>query len=58
MEYVIASQQIQLTASGPGVDKSLQHSVKLVFTHVKNYSAIGKCDKTSYCELVQTKSKR
>ncbi|KOB79202.1 Brain-specific angiogenesis inhibitor 1 [Operophtera brumata] len=41
MEYLIASQQIQLTASGPGVDKSLQHSVKLVFTHVKNYSAIA-----------------
>lgn len=42
IEYSVASQQIQLFATGPGVDKSLQHTVKLLFTHVKNYSAVGK----------------
>lgn len=41
MEYVLASQQVQLSASGAGVDKSLQHTVTLLFTHVKNYSAVG-----------------
>lgn len=42
MEYLISSQQVQLLVSGPGVDPTLQHNVKLVFTHVKNYSAVGK----------------
>lgn len=51
MEYVIASQQIQLIASGPGVDKTLQHGVKLIFTHVKNYSAIGKSSEGIYLDL-------
>ncbi|KAL0869001.1 hypothetical protein ABMA27_007322 [Loxostege sticticalis] len=41
MEYVLASQQVQLSASGAGVDKSLQHTVTLLFTHVKNYSAVA-----------------
>ncbi|KAG6457700.1 hypothetical protein O3G_MSEX010437 [Manduca sexta] len=41
MEYSVSSQQVQLFATGPGVDKALQHTVKLLFTHVKNYSAVA-----------------
>ncbi|XP_028031387.1 uncharacterized protein LOC114243933 isoform X1 [Bombyx mandarina] len=41
MEYLVSSQQIQLYATGPGVDNSLQHTVNLLFTHVKNYSAVA-----------------
>ncbi|CAG9789418.1 unnamed protein product [Diatraea saccharalis] len=40
-EYVFASQQVQLSASGAGVDRSLQHTVTLLFSHVKNYSAVA-----------------
>ncbi|CAH2045135.1 unnamed protein product, partial [Iphiclides podalirius] len=41
MEYIPASQQIQVSAYGSGVDSSLQHSVTLLFTHSKNYSAVA-----------------
>lgn len=41
IEYLLASPQIQLSASGPGVDRSLQHTITLLFTHIKNYSAVG-----------------
>ncbi|CAH0690274.1 unnamed protein product [Spodoptera exigua] len=40
-QYTIASQQIQLSVSGAGVDNTLLHTVTLLFTHSKNYSAIG-----------------
>ncbi|XP_026333388.1 uncharacterized protein LOC113240330 [Hyposmocoma kahamanoa] len=41
MEYLLSSQQIQVWARGAGVDKSLQHTVSLLFTHIKNYSAVA-----------------
>ncbi|KAF9824347.1 hypothetical protein SFRURICE_002842 [Spodoptera frugiperda] len=40
-QYTIASQQIQLSVSGAGVDNTLLHTVTLLFTHSKNYSAIA-----------------
>lgn len=40
-QYTIASQQIQLSVSGAGVDNTLLHTVTLLFTHSKNYSAVG-----------------
>lgn len=41
MEYVLSSQQVQLSAAGAGVDRALQHTVTLLYTHVNNYSAVG-----------------
>ncbi|XP_072929769.1 uncharacterized protein [Epargyreus clarus] len=41
MEYMLASQQVQVFASGIDVDTTLQHTVTLLFTHVKNYSAVA-----------------
>ncbi|KAJ0173542.1 hypothetical protein K1T71_010691 [Dendrolimus kikuchii] len=41
MEYLLASPQIQLSASGPGIDRSLPHTATLLFTHIKNYSAVA-----------------
>ncbi|XP_068619034.1 uncharacterized protein [Battus philenor] len=41
LEYIPSSQQIQVSAYGNGVDQSLQHSVTLLFTHSKNYSAVA-----------------
>ncbi|CAH1637838.1 unnamed protein product [Spodoptera littoralis] len=40
-QYTIASQQIQLSVSGAGVDNTLLHTVTLLFTHSKNYSAMA-----------------
>ncbi|XP_049877958.1 uncharacterized protein LOC126375149 isoform X2 [Pectinophora gossypiella] len=39
-EYLLASRQVQTWASG-GVDTSVQHTVTLLFTHVKNYTAVA-----------------
>ncbi|KAJ2953412.1 hypothetical protein O0L34_g1002 [Tuta absoluta] len=41
MEYLLASQQIQVWASGVGADTTLPHTVTLLFTHVNNYSAVA-----------------
>ncbi|CAK1583789.1 unnamed protein product [Parnassius mnemosyne] len=41
LEYMPTSQQIQVSAHANGVDLSLQHSVTLLFTHSKNYSAVA-----------------
>ncbi|KAL4706993.1 hypothetical protein ACJJTC_019531 [Scirpophaga incertulas] len=40
-EYQFTSQQVQLSVSGTGVDRSLAHMVTLLFAHVKNYSAVA-----------------
>ncbi|XP_053613958.1 uncharacterized protein LOC128677270 isoform X1 [Plodia interpunctella] len=40
MEYVIASQQLQVAARGPGVEAAM-HTVTILFTHIKNYSAVA-----------------
>ncbi|XP_047033547.1 uncharacterized protein LOC124640017 isoform X2 [Helicoverpa zea] len=40
-EYTVASQQVQVSVSGAGVDASLPHTVTLLFAHSKNYSAIA-----------------
>ncbi|CAG4954425.1 unnamed protein product [Parnassius apollo] len=40
LEYMPTSQQIQVSAHANGVDLSLQHTVTLLFTHSKNYSAV------------------
>lgn len=41
MEFLVASPQAQLAASGAGVERALPHTVTLLFTHVHNYSAVG-----------------
>ncbi|KAM3960477.1 LOW QUALITY PROTEIN: uncharacterized protein ACR2FA_005385 [Aphomia sociella] len=40
LEYEVASQQLQLGASG-AVDTTVQHTVTLLFTHIKNHTAVG-----------------
>ncbi|KAJ8714145.1 hypothetical protein PYW08_007765 [Mythimna loreyi] len=40
-EYTIASQQVQVSVSGAGIDTTLPHTVTLLFAHSKNYSAIA-----------------
>ncbi|XP_073950913.1 uncharacterized protein [Choristoneura fumiferana] len=41
MEFLVASPQAQLAASGAGVERALPHTVTLLFTHVHNYSAVA-----------------
>ncbi|KAJ8723793.1 hypothetical protein PYW07_007773 [Mythimna separata] len=40
-KYTVASQQVQVSVSGVGVDAALPHTVTLLFTHSKNYSAVA-----------------
>ncbi|XP_048486166.1 uncharacterized protein LOC105385854 isoform X2 [Plutella xylostella] len=41
IEYLLSSQQIQLSATGTEVDTSILHTVSLLFTHIYNYSAVA-----------------
>ncbi|KAF9791477.1 hypothetical protein SFRURICE_005378 [Spodoptera frugiperda] len=38
-QYTAASQQVQVSVSGAGLDSTLPHTVTLLFAHSKNYSA-------------------
>ncbi|KAJ8714132.1 hypothetical protein PYW08_007752 [Mythimna loreyi] len=40
-KYTVASQQVQVSVSGVGVDAALPHTVSLLFAHSKNYSAVA-----------------